>query len=117
MLEQEELRLDVRPRPPCGALQPGPSDLDPPVLRRMRHVPRRSLRRTGDADGEGDVARRERLVEIAVEVARPGHEPEDLEPGLGCGTQPLPMLLGERLDGHDPADQRTLWTELHHDSM
>src|SRR5205085_8866162 len=78
MFEQEELRLDVRPRAPGGAAKPGPADLDPAVLRKVVQVPSRSDRLTIDADREWHVGRGKRLVEVPVEVARPRHEPEDL---------------------------------------
>ena len=111
VLEQEQLRLDVRARAPRRAAEPRPADLDPPVLGRVSPGSASSPPAHREADRERHVGRGQRLVELAVEIARPRHEAEDLEAVLGGGAQPFAVALLERLDADDPPGERPVGSD------
>src|SRR5262249_61027268 len=98
VLEKEQLRLDVRSAPPGRPPEPGPADLHPTVLRRGTQVASRALRLPARADGERHLRPSgERVADVPVEVARPGHVPEDLQVRISGRPQPLPVLLFQPL--------------------
>ena len=102
------------PVPHCGALEPRPADLEPPVERLDVQVARRADRAAVDVDDERHLGLAlERKVEPAVEAERVHvREAVDLRLALGRLAQPLAVALLDRLDADDPAGERAGRAEL-----
>src|SRR4051794_40451369 len=109
MLEQHELRLDVRACTPRRAAQPRPADLDAPVLWNVGEETGRADLATVDGHRERDVARRgQSVIEPGIEISWKCHEPEDLRLGLGGHAKAFAVPFFQRFDTDDPPDERTV---------
>src|SRR5207247_10202328 len=113
MLEQQQLRLDVRTRAPRRRRQPRVPDLEAAVLGPDAQVPRRADR---SATRVENAERHLRPLESGTQPPVEGlsvdggiavHPAEDL-PEPPSSVEPLLVLLGQRLDGDDAADERRL---------
>src|SRR5918999_2744112 len=113
VLQQQQLRLDVRARVPRLTTQPRPADLEPPVLRSEREVARaaerlavpRAQHRERHVEARGGSL--QRVVEPGpegrgLERRRDRHPAPDLRVG-GRGEEPRLVLRRERLQHDEPA--------------